>query len=130
MIPLSDTIPVLVFVNPKSGGRQGDRLLRKLQYVLNPRQIYNLAKDDPIGALTMFRNVKRFQILCCGGDGTVGWILDTLDQVELETHPSIGIVPLGTGNDLARCLRWGSGYSGESVDKILNSVSIARVKIN
>uniref|UniRef100_A0A8C7GR48 Diacylglycerol kinase n=1 Tax=Oncorhynchus kisutch TaxID=8019 RepID=A0A8C7GR48_ONCKI len=92
-----NTHPLLVFVNPKSGGKQGERL-------------------------HFFRNLHDYRILVCGGDGTVGWILDAIDKADLRVCPPVAVLPLGTGNDLARCLHWGGGYEGTDLREILKEV--------
>ncbi len=88
--------------------------------------------------------MSNLQVLVCGGDGTVGWVLQTIDALNM-THFNIPIavlplgiptyhvislyVPclhtfptLGTGNDLSRELHCGGGYDGAPIEKVLRNI--------
>ena len=107
---------VYVFVNRKSGGRQGGRILRRLRKVLKPpNYVFDATKVHKLVAAGEPTLVSPWpenaRVLVCGGDGTVGLVHDALERAR-ETQdvkrelPPMAIAPLGTGNDLARVLGW------------------------
>ena len=124
----TSSTPLLVFVNPRSGLQQGHFLLSQLRSLLNPVQVYDLNDGAPEKILESFVNAfPKFRILVCGGDGTVSWIISVIEKVlvgkENKSWPPIAILPLGTGNDLARFHGWGAGYNNQPLLHILEQVS-------
>ncbi|XP_063229561.1 diacylglycerol kinase epsilon [Bacillus rossius redtenbacheri] len=108
--------PIIVLANRKSGSGDGERVLSRFRGQLNPAQVVDLADRPPEAALewcTLLGDVQT-TILVAGGDGTVGWVLTAIHNLNIQPVPRVAIIPLGTGNDLSRVLGWGADYSPES----------------
>ena len=55
------------------------------------------------------------RILAAGGDGTVSWVLgadgiESLPDNISRSQVPVSVLPLGTGNDLAKSLGWTTKY--------------------
>ncbi|XP_010548623.1 PREDICTED: diacylglycerol kinase 7-like isoform X2 [Tarenaya hassleriana] len=123
--------PMVVFINPKSGGRHGPVLKERLQQLMTEEQVFDLTEVKPhefvhygLSCLDTLA-VKgddcakecrvRIRVMVAGGDGTVGWVLGCIGELHKEGNtlsppPPIGIIPLGTGNDLSRSFGWGGSF--------------------
>lgn len=112
-------------INPFSGGKQGRRLAESLR-LLEKQHRYNLQiletsistfKRDVATALT------ADIVLIAGGDGTVSAFLQCIGDVPV----TIGILPIGTGNDLARfsgaVRKFNMARPQELIDLYLGSVA-------
>ncbi|KAI3381461.1 hypothetical protein SNEBB_003956 [Seison nebaliae] len=117
------TCPLIIFVNPKSGGNLGKKIIQRFNNLVNPRQVFNLTDYPPEFALNLYRCLTNSRILVCGGDGTAGWVFSKIDEFNIQPQPPVAILPLGTGNDLARTLNWGGTYDDEALDSVLNNVA-------
>jgi len=87
---------MLVFVNSKSGDNKGSwqllhisksykgvQFLRRFRQHLNPEQVYDLMRAGPLPGLNVFKRLENFQVLICGGDGSISWVLSEMDRLGL-----------------------------------------------
>ena len=93
--------------------------------LIGPQRVFNIIADKgPQKALEKFGAEGDLKIIACGGDGTVGWVLQGIDEFYKDKpdqpRPYVSIIPLGTGNDLSRALNWGGKYQDKPLKKILN----------
>ncbi|KQK01069.1 diacylglycerol kinase 3 isoform X1 [Brachypodium distachyon] len=121
--------PMVVFVNSNSGGRHGPELKVRLHELISKEQVFDLSIVKPsdfvhygLSCLERLadqgdncaKDIRgKLRIVVAGGDGTVGWVLGCLQdlyRLKREPVPPTGIIPLGTGNDLARSFGWGGSF--------------------
>lgn len=121
--------PLLVIANRRSGNADAERVLQQFLPILNPIQVIDLGQGQPLEfGLQIVKMLQPVvvRIVVAGGDGTIGWVLNTIEQMQLEPAPLVAIVPLGTGNDLSRVLGWGDGSEQIDRDHLLRLVRRAR----
>lgn len=122
--------PIIVIANRKSGNNDGESILQAFRSYLNPAQVIDICDIPPESGLEwchLLPNVD-IRVLVCGGDGTIGWVLNAIERLKLDPRPQVCILPLGTGNDLSQVLGWGETFSGEvEVSEILDKINRARV---
>lgn len=116
----SNWLPTFVFVNTKSGSSDGTSILRAFRRILNPIQVIDVARTAPETGASLCRKVNvtengRVRVMVAGGDGTIGWVLQALENAfsDGSLQPATYVIPLGTGNDLSRLL---SGTGGSAFD--------------
>jgi len=115
--------PVAVFVNRKSGGQRGTDVLKTLRTSLKaPHKVFDTSQ---IAHAEL--DARTSKVLVCGGDGTVGLVSDALREKNTGALP-MAILPLGTGNDLARVLGWKNQDAWDDLndeEKILDALRSA-----
>ncbi|ERN07210.1 diacylglycerol kinase 7 [Amborella trichopoda] len=128
-VTVAPVSPMVVFVNSRSGGRHGPILKGRLQELMSEEQVFDLAVVKPLdfvkygllcleklashGDFCAEETRERLRVMVAGGDGTVGWVLGSVAELYLENRkpiPPVGIIPLGTGNDLSRSFGWGGSF--------------------
>lgn len=110
--------PLIVVATRKSGNNEGEFILRAFRGFLHPSQVIDLNDVPPENGLEWCHLLPdvTFRVLVCGGDGTIGWVLNAIDNLKLKNPPNVCILPLGTGNDMSRVLGWGEGYTHGDVN--------------
>jgi diacylglycerol kinase family enzyme len=96
-------------INPISGGGEGRRILSYIPQIMNSleidqnRWIAELTDPEHLNS-QMDRMLNRGgRLIAVGGDGTMTAVLNRALQLK-QQNTLLGLIPLGTGNDLARAM--------------------------
>lgn len=112
-------VPHHFIVNPASGGGAGLRLARALAALTGAGAVSLLGRSDPAAVVAALG--PQDVVVACGGDGTASSVA-ALVAARGAAAPALGVVPLGTGNDLARVLGW-RGWS--DVGSLVAALTVA-----
>ncbi len=119
----------LFLINPISGACAGKKIAAELECGLHDRgSSKHVVFTDPEHLETQVISLAsgRDLIVVAGGDGTVSAVARILGT--LDRPPPFAILPLGTGNDLARSLGWWEVWNKGGLDHFRSGISAGKVK--
>ena len=121
-------------INPISGGGQGKSVFDFLPEIMRSMDfkedewkcefsVYEFFEEQIKDALS-----GSECLIAVGGDGTIATVFNVLLRHEEFRHIKIGLIPLGTGNDLARVLNLYSALISRGLLYIVRKLVVAKSK--
>lgn len=113
-----DSNHVFLMINGSSGGNKAKALLQLhmrhfrlddgVSWVWFTDLKDSEQRESTVHQLKSFEDNPRcnVRVVACGGDGTVKWVIELLRKAQILSVP-VGVIPFGTGNDMARISGWG-----------------------
>ncbi|WP_157947621.1 diacylglycerol/lipid kinase family protein [Abditibacterium utsteinense] len=117
-----------IILNPAAGRGRGAQMRARIEQHFGEfrpgAQIFETTRPGVATELARrATTVKAELVIAAGGDGTLGEVLNGM----IGTHAKLGILPLGTGNDFARCL--GIGTNLETAFEVLKAGNFRAVDV-
>ncbi len=119
----------LFLVNPCSGSGHGKKIAQFLESDAFSRHISRqVVYTDPARIIQQVQSLApdRDLVVIAGGDGTISCVTRGLSQ--LPHPPPFAIIPIGTGNDLARTTGWHRAWKQGGAESFFAFVGASRVK--
>ncbi len=116
---------ILYVLNPASGSKKAKNLIGKIEAFSKENEFdYTIVvseKDQGISDLVKNNLAAESytDIVAVGGDGTISEIINGMDTYDIP----LGIIPMGTGNDLARSLN-----IPQNIDVALSTIKEGKLK--
>lgn len=115
----------LVIVNPtahsgqgRAGGEFVDRFLKHYANACESYEMY-FTKSMGDGAQRASLAKDFDTVIALGGDGVIHEIINGLMTIKKEIRPTLGIIPLGSGNDYARTLGMALNKPKEALSQLI-----------
>ena len=101
-----------VILNPNAQNGVTSRLVDAVHGLFADQDAEVLVTEAPCHATELARaSVGADQVIAIGGDGTISEVIAGLMQIEASERPALGIIPSGSGNDIARLCGIPTGLS-------------------
>lgn len=123
---MADASHTVVVLNPVSGGGESGTEVRERARDRGFRVLETEAEGDAVALARRAVREGADRVVAAGGDGTVNEVVQGLSDADALSALSLGVVPAGTGNNLAGNL----GVTGiDQAFELLDDPSIRRIDL-